>query len=587
MKRNGNANSNRAYNPRNTKPSVPLDVDEIDAALERFIRQKYDQQIFSGRAVQPARRNDTGSTRSSDDQPPPLPPKPGKRLGFGLRSVSSALTLSKPASSSPPKSPEVTTKYRFPPSPIRVNKQSRVFGASVGDGAENLESKLATLRDMGFPDDKNNASVLKNFGGNLERSIELLVRLAEGSTPGSRSTISMQTKNIAVSQPSPSTRQQSGLAGYAQVSANNSASANQLNYDNRSNYQGNVQPQNQVSRDFSSMNHFEPPKIPALQPVQPQSQPQSATFHVEQVFEGMQVSQPLFPNATGGYPSQHQQLQEVRVQQSMTPPVPQLTHQGFQSNHYAQNPQTQYNSLNPFFQTQQIHSNPSTQQLNPTHQQSLGTSQYSNTYSSNVSSSPTNEPYTNGHSLQQPEGYSQQQQKYGQVSLPLQDPIPANPYAIQNQNQTVSPQLPFQQYQSLNHIPPQPLHPQRTGRFDKFSILALYNYPQLAPVPPPNTSIINDNNSTDSASSVNGSSPTLSEKTASKPVQRSVTMPVQLLSGSRNPFNTSKNANIPAVGSPLASATSFASQESVDIGGSQNGRHSPDAFASLSARSVR
>ena len=581
MKRNGNANSNRAYNPRNTKPSVPLDVDEIDAALERFIRQKYDQQIFSGRAIQPARRNNTGSTRSSDDQPPPLPPKPGKRLGFGLRSVSSALTLSKPASSSPPKSPEVTTKYRFPPSPIRVNKQSRVFGVSVGDGEENLESKLATLRDMGFPDDKNNASVLKSFGGNLERSIESLVRLAEGSTPGSRSRT--QTKNIAVSQPLPSIRQQPGLAGYAQVSANNSASANQLNYDSRSNYQGNIQPQNQVPRDFSSMNPFEPPKIPAFQPVQPQSQPQSATFHVEQDFEGMQVSQPLFPNATGGYPSQHQQLQEVRVQQSMTPPVPQLTHQVFQSNHYIQSSQTQYNSLNPFLQTQQLHSNPSTQQLNPTHQQSLGTSQYSNTYSSNVPSSPTNELFTNGHSLQQPEGYSQQQQKYGQVSLPLQGLISANPYAIQNQNQTISPQ----QYQSLNHIPPQPLHPQRTGHFDKFSILALYNYPQLAPVPPLNTSIINDNNSTNSASSVNGSSPTLSEKTVSKPAQRSVTMPVQLLSGSRNPFNTSKNANTPAVGSPLASATSLTSQESVNIGGLQNGRHSPDAFASLSARSVR
>ena len=46
MKRNGNTNINRTFNPQNTKPPVPLDVDEVDAVLERFIRQKYDQQLI-------------------------------------------------------------------------------------------------------------------------------------------------------------------------------------------------------------------------------------------------------------------------------------------------------------------------------------------------------------------------------------------------------------------------------------------------------------------------------------------------------------------------------------------------------------
>lgn len=594
MKRNGNAISNRTYNPRNTKPSIPLDVDEVDAALERFIRQKYDQQIFSGGSIQSARRNDTGSTRSSDEQPPPLPPKPGKRLGFGLRSVSSAFALSKPAPSSPPRSPEVPSHYRLPPSPIRVNKQSRVFGASVGGGGENLESKLATLRDMGFPDDKTNLSVLKGFAGNLERTIESLVRLGEGSAPNLRSRTPMQVRNIAVSQPLPSTRQQSGLVGDIQTSANGHTSKAQVNFEKQSNNEGNMQPQDQSLRDFSPTNPFEPQNFSPFQPTQPQSQPQSATFQVEQAFQNMHVSQPLFPNATGGYPSQHHQLQGARVQQSMTPPVPQLPHQNFQSNPYAQYPQVPSGSYNPFFQIQQTHWTPSTQHSHLVNQQSFGPSGNNYTYSSNIATSPVNDLFANGHSSQPSEGHSQQQQTqtYNQNSLPSQGLVSLNHHAIQHQTMVNSPQYAFQQYQTFSPAPPQPLQPQQTGRFDKTSILALYNYPQLAPAPAPllNANEHNDNNATKPVSSTNILLPISSEGNPSKPVQRSVTMPVQLSSGSRNPFNSSKNASVPAVGSPLvneASPSRHMSQESIDGGGFQQGRHSPDAFASLSARSVR
>lgn len=595
MKRNGNANSNRTYNPRNTKPSIPLDVDEVDAALERFIRQKYDQQVFSGGAIQSARRNDTGSTRSSEEQPPPLPPKPGKRLGFGLRSVSSALALSKPVPNSPPRSPDVPSNYRYPPSPIRVNKQSRVFGASVGGGGENLESKLATLRDMGFPDDKTNLSILKGLGGNLERTIESLVRLGEGSTPNSRSRTPMQVRNVAVSQPLPSTRQQSGLAGNIQTSANGSASTAQVTYEKWPNNQGSIQPQDQALRGLSPTNPFAPQNTPAFQPAQPQSQPQSATFHVEQAFPNMHVSQPLFPNATGGYPSQHQQLQEARVQQSMTPPVPQLPHQNFQSNPYAQHSQMPGGSYNPFFQIDQTHSAPAAQYPNLVNQQTLGISQNNYTYSSNIPPSPMNGLLANGHSSQPAEDHSQQQhqQIYNPISLPSQGLVSSNHPAIQHQTPMNSPQYAFQQYPSFNPAPPQPLQPQQIGRFDKTSILALYNYPQLAPVPAPplNTNETNNNTASNSISSTSRSLlPNLSEGAPSKPAQRSVTMPLQLSSGSRNPFNSAKNGNVPAVGSPLvneASPARHTSQESVDIGGFQNGRHSPDAFASLSARFVR
>ena len=214
MKRNGNTNSNRTFNPKNNKPDVPLDVDEVDAVLAKFVKQKYDQQLFSGGHVRaPAIRTDTGntgSTRSSEDQPPPLPPKPSKKFGFGLRSVSSALPLSRINPLSPPHSPQ-PSNGAFE-DPIRVNKQSRVFGASVGGGgSENIEAKLAQLRDMGFGDDGKNLNVLKGCGGNIERTIETLVRLGEGSNPTSRSRTPASTRNVAVSQPLTSSSQASGV----------------------------------------------------------------------------------------------------------------------------------------------------------------------------------------------------------------------------------------------------------------------------------------------------------------------------------------------------------------------------------------
>ncbi|EOD49293.1 putative gtpase activating protein for arf protein [Neofusicoccum parvum UCRNP2] len=78
MKRVGNVASNRIYNSTNVKPNIPIDVDEVEGALERFIRQK-------------------------------------------------------------------------------VNKASRVFGHDVRSAsADSFETKLQTLKEMGFPDEKRN-----------------------------------------------------------------------------------------------------------------------------------------------------------------------------------------------------------------------------------------------------------------------------------------------------------------------------------------------------------------------------------------------------------------------------------------------
>ena len=575
MKRNGNTNSNRTYNPQNTKPAIPLDVDEVDAALERFIRQKYDQQLFSGGSTRSARRHDTGSTRSSDEQPPPLPPKPGKRFGFGLRSVSSAFALSKANPNSPPTSPEGPNSYRPPPSPIRVNKQSRVFGASVGGSGEDLESKLAILRDMGFPDEKRNLNVLKGLGGNLERAIESLVRLGEGSTPTSRSRTPMQGRNIAVSQPLPTGRQQSGLATNAFRTANDSVLPAQNSYSVSPSNQGTVQSQDQVARNFAPTNPFQP------QPYNPfeTGQPHSATYHVDKAFEGMQISQPLFPNATGGYPTQHQPLQEPRLQQSMTPPVPQVPHQYFQSNPYAQHAQMSNTNPTPFFPTPQVSSSPSSPYPNNFQQRPIDESYNpfaSPTLSAMNQSSMNQHPSQFSNNYPQPQPQPQQQQPtYNSFATPPQNFPQTNPFATQQSAVPNQTQYTTQNFPHSNNFPPQFLQPQPSGRIDKSSILALYNYPQLAP--PTQNSGKGETTAVHSPSAnKNDPLPSLPESATPKPAQRSVTMPVPLSSGSRNPFHSSSSAlGTGAASRPVneAAMSRHINQESVDIGGFQSVRH--------------
>src|SRR4051812_45040838 len=139
MRKVGNIVSNKNYNPQSKRPSLPVDTDEADGAMERFIRQKY-----VNRAYGSTKSHNTGSTES-DETPPPLPPKTPSRFGF--RSASSIFPLGSKAksqaASQPPPSPRDLTSQA---SPRWQNKPSATFGASVGE--ESTVSKLAKLRDM-------------------------------------------------------------------------------------------------------------------------------------------------------------------------------------------------------------------------------------------------------------------------------------------------------------------------------------------------------------------------------------------------------------------------------------------------------
>ncbi|RWA14356.1 hypothetical protein EKO27_g710 [Xylaria grammica] len=187
MKRIGNAASNKNYNPQGKRPPVPVDADEADSAMERFIRSKYVQPASRTPTNGPTRHN-TGS--SDEGTPPPLPPKTGTRFfKSGTLSFRSKKDPQSPRESTSP-------QHNLPPRDDHLhNKPSKVFGASVHqDSVEATAVKLTQLRDMGFADDKRNAMILKGVNGNLEKTIEALIIDAEANKDGYEWSVTIQTE---------------------------------------------------------------------------------------------------------------------------------------------------------------------------------------------------------------------------------------------------------------------------------------------------------------------------------------------------------------------------------------------------------
>ena len=560
MKQNGNAASNLKLNPKNVKPSIPLDVDEVDTALERFLRQKYEHRTLSGNGPRPPVRYDDDSTRSSEDLPPPPPPKSGRRFGFGLRASSSALPLSRPVQDSPPPTPGRPARFAQapPPAPLRVNKQSRVFGASVGVIEEGNEWKLVTLREMGFPDERRNSNILKGLGGDLDRTVESLIRLGEGypatqklrtptrtefsqdiqkplePTPEAPETAPPSNSNVKSQEPSSLDTQ-----AQAQGPAQNSTFSNPVQ-----------QTQQQSYNPFETMNLY---SAPLQQPPGNLSQ-------------GMHDNhQSLFPNSTGGYPSQQQQIQQARTQQSMTPPVPQMPQQYSLPNPYVQQPVANYNPFVNMSQPDAL---------------SLPNSTFHSPMQSPVSVNPfINQTNTAVYQSNGSVEYQSQQDVWGQVQSPFGSQQPNfYPQEVHGNSQYLHPQSTYQNYFQ------QPL-PQPKRRIDKSSILALYNYPQLAPPPlPQDTNSLNINEQASPTQMLGALPPPGVGITLG---QRSVTLPTNLSAGSKNPFLIPGASSQTPTLSNVDGGSRQVSQESTDAGSLNSGRHSPDAFASLSSRFLR
>ncbi|RJE18075.1 GTPase Activating Protein [Aspergillus sclerotialis] len=545
MRMHGNTIVNQIYNPKNVKPAIPTDVDEADSCMERFIRQKYQYRSLEDGKPKPPSRHGSDGPGSPEGSPPPLPPKTGKIFGLsGLRSASSTSNLRRPSSNN---APPARRGSLSPPS------TSQGMGTSVAEiGTVSFASKLTTLRDMGFPDDKRNALILKGLGGDLEKTIDSLVRMGEGH-PASRSRT-----------PITSTRTGNAVKQEQKVSTN---PFDQLD----------AKPQNQPSGQ--SYNPFDMPT------------PQSATVpsqSLESSFQNLQVSQPLFPHSTGGYPPQHS-LSQPLPQHSATPPVTSTFTQGA----FVSSPQAVDGSYNPFFQTTQpqygasFTQSPTASQNNPFFSQMPQQNTMQQQTQGSMSSTPSlAAPCPPRHANTMPAFSSTS--PFGQSPFQQQQPQPTqmpqtshNPYHAMTAPTTPQNGVYENQYQQSSFQPPQQLAPQPTGRMDKSSILALYNFSP----PPPAIS--------EQPQPVPGLSTSINSTPQSQPV--SSPQSAQTPTGSRNPFMTSPaqpNQTQPQAGfgmAPKSQTTpgyprTHMSQPSVDINNLQNGRYSPDAFASLSAR---
>ncbi|RDW79800.1 hypothetical protein BP6252_04438 [Coleophoma cylindrospora] len=591
MKRVGNIASNKIYNPQNSRPPIPIDADEADSAMERFIRQKY-QQAGSGRTPV-AVRNHTGSS-TSDDHPPPLPPKTGGRFGF--RSASSIFPLSSKASKARREAEataHIQTQVRDP-SPPR-NKPSRVFGTSVdSEIPEDLETKMAKLRDMGFKDEKRNIAVLKGLGGNMDKTIETLVRLGEGGS-------GVVTIGKSPQDAGASSRPRSPLRLGAGLSINRTADTKSPPRSARSVASSNpfdaldaVPAQPQSSQSTGALSPQNPYSTqPTTNPFG--FAPSQSQLGLNQAFQNMalQPSQPLFPNHTGGFPAQQPSQVGQLYQQSMTPPVPSIPQQNYPSVIY-ENPgqQPAQQNYNPFMQQQQ--QQPQQSQLN------------SNPYAAQQQISTPQQYYQNDISQ-----YSQTQQQFqGYYDTGIQQspqPLPnsqMNPffqnaqqgqassqqYGVPQQTQQYQPQGQYDQFRQQTY----PAMGQQQAKPDKHSILELYNYPQLAPTPmqqqqqQQQQQQADPNQQQTQGPNAGQVAPQIQQQQQANAFSNNL---ATHMAGSRNPFGAGMAAAGGAQAQPARHAPRHVSQESIsaDSGGwmNGNGRHSPDAFAGLSARSMR
>ncbi|KAL7622801.1 Protein gts1 [Parahypoxylon ruwenzoriense] len=584
MKSVGNVISNKIYNPQNKKPPVPIDADEADSAMERFIRSKYIQAAVNG-----SKKHNTGS--SDEGTPPPLPPKTGSRF-FSFRSKKdSRESRSRDSTHSSHESPRSPEHLR--------NKPSKVFGASVHqDTPEATAQKLTQLRDMGFMDDKRNAMILKGVGGNLEKTIEALVRLGEGGghslalpSPSPRETSRPTSRSLTPQPLSP--RRTIGQSKSSPPAAPSPASPSSNNpwdvpvaQPQSSQSTGTLQNKN----PFYASNPFGMPG-------------QQADFNLNQSLQNLSLAplpqQPLFPHHTGGLPAP-QPMSQSYYPQSVTPPIPQtqtFAPLSFNTSQTYPQPMSQPSQgYNPFLQAP----------VAPQPGLALNTSpspfQSSGTFGSNpFTRSPTRiTPPTTLNQI--PE--SSQQNFYGatqspyvsnpffamnQPVQPVQQPSPIPPQPIQPTQPT---QQPWYEPQPLVQVPVQPTQPaqptyQPPKRADTASIMALYNYPQLAPTRPQVQAQATPATGTNHA--------VFALMQSQVPPQQG---PSSQISGNNNPFMSGVANAAPAVAvapSPFAApnnahpvSVGARSRESMTLGMEMawnNGRHSPDAFASLSARS--
>ncbi|KJZ76295.1 hypothetical protein HIM_04377 [Hirsutella minnesotensis 3608] len=587
MRKVGNVVSNQVYNPENKRPPVPVDADEADSAMERFIRHKYINNVASELAKPRSPLSDEGT-------PPPLPPKNATKFGF--RSASSIFPLSSKAKKEAKMAAAINARPASPSS--LTNKPSKVFGATVDfDASDDVGKKLARLRDMGFQDQQRNAMVLKGVNGSVERAVEALVRLGEGSPTSATSPRESMLRTSKSLTPLTSKPNDSGIGlSVSRGSAEERPTSASTTWASANPFDTLTATQPQTAQSTGSLQYKNPYGTWGDASRNPFGHPPQQVDAINQAFQGLTVSAPpqgLFPHRTGDMGVQGFHQQQPAYQHIMSPSAP-STPSGYQQPINFQSAMTypqpfpQHQQLLPqSYQNNPFLSQPSSPAQSLVHPPSLSVG------ASPIQGAAMNNPFSRtpiriaSPALGQ---IPEQGQSNFLTASPQPLPTNSNPFFVDAS--------PIAQQSAMQHTAQaawsqQPAYAQQqaqahsqgpTRRQDNAAIMALFNQPYQAPQQPRALEA-----GVSSQAAVAYGSQSTPHGAHSNPVASSIDQPrsaSQPFGSGNNPFMTN---GMPAMTSDPFPSHKHVSRESMNLGMEMNwtnGRHSPDAFASLSARHV-
>ena len=538
----GNTKSNAIYNPDPKKHPPPLTTEDQDSNMERHIRGKYEYQTF--RREQPAGTSPALSSSSGHSAPTaPAPPTKSKsKFGLGIFRTSASNTKASQilGTEKTPYTDGGRAPFVFP------------HGMAEPTQLELYGDQIRSLREMGFTDVAQCVKVLEETGGKMMAAVEILIRLNKAEER----------------RPAPPPKNEGAPAGFGLAVHRTGPPA-----VSRHRTGGSLNP-------FDALDKEEPP-LPPLPSARtgPSAAP---TYGHPQALGGFgatvvapqqwgqlglaplntnpfgqlpqQQQQQQYPAPSGGqqqlYPTQQQQLYPTLTGGQQQQPL-------FSANTGGSMPSGA--SYNPFMALQpQSTGNPYQEHLSPNGQQQFFQNQQQPQFQQHAQfQQPQQQQQTQ---FQQPQP---QQAQFQQAQQPAQ----FQPALTQQQGQFQQPQQQgqFQQLQPQQQLQFQPQQPQLTQQnnpylntygqqqfapaaVDKSQILALFNAPQLAPPRSENP---------------------VEVMATPQPVEQQPVQPPTPHALSKNPFL------------PQQVQTHVRSQESVDFGAWQSGRHSPDAFANL------
>jgi hypothetical protein len=577
MRKVGNVVSNRIYNPEGKRAPVPIDVDEVDSAMERFIRQKYMNNVASKPSTSGA--GQPRSPRSDEGVPPPLPPKNSTTSKFNLRSATSLFPLS-----SRSKKDKALPSPRRPSSHDSGSKAAQQFGAALNYGGheeeKDLDKKLARLRDMGFQDQQRNTIVLRGVNGNLERAIESLVRLGEGdghSPAPARDSSLRATRSMT-----PLSTEGLGLGAGASVQKPARDLPPTPSSSSTNPFDSLVQAQPQTAQSTGNLQSH--PGNQSLNPfnmARQQTDPLIGGFQTLNINTSQQQQQPLFPNRTGGLTTQAHGLpafSQPTMPSAPTSPLAFPQHLNPQGMTYPQSQvQPQQTGYNPFFANQGSPTQQQQQQPQPQLTLNMAASQ---------------RPFANNPFVRSPTRIASPT-SLGQIPEQSQPTFQTSSPAVASTNPFFSSPAQTPTYGVQPGFPQVPQQQQyfQSQRHDKASIMALYGsmhaapQTQSQPTSPLVTQPTQQFGQLGYQDTQTTQQPQVLHQSPVTPA-RSMTQPLPQSSSNNNPF-TNGTAAAPSASADPFPTTRHISRESVNFGMEMawtNGRHSPDAFASLSAR---